>query len=268
MNKVLRKLSFAIHITAGIPSLLRLLWHSKKLRWSKTGFIKPHTRQAQCSISIEHTLGKRQLYLRTYVGDIDIFYEVFFKKIYALPASVAKGIKTIVDLGANVGLSAIYFLQQYPQAYIVCVEPDESNFEMLTKNLQPEIASGKVKAMNVAAMGEDGFVSFESADAKYNSRVVPQGIEKNIAAVSIPTLMQHCGIDRVNLLKIDVEGAEKYILSGDTAWLRKVDNILIELHSDEDHAVCMQAFQQYNFKVEALHGDAANEQLFWASRPA
>ncbi len=266
MNKVLHKIAFAVDITTGLPSLLRLLWSSKKLRWSKTGFVKARSSESLSTISIEHSLGKRSLYLRTYAGDIDIFYEIFFKKIYAFPVSQAGRVRTVVDLGANVGLSALYFLQQYPQARVICVEPEPSNFIMLAKNLQPEIATGKVMAIQEAAMGKDGFVSFESADAKYNSKVMEDGADTNVPSVSMPTLMQRCAIDHIDLLKVDVEGAEKYIFSGETDWLRSVDDVLIELHSDEAHVLCMQAFNQYNFKVERIQTDVANEQLFWASK--
>lgn len=265
MNKVLHKLSFAVDITTGLSSLLRLLWNSKKLRWSKTGFVKAYSREILCAIRIEHTLGKRNLYLRTYTGDIDIFYEIFFKKIYVLSARPASRVNTVVDLGANVGLSALYFLQHYPQARVICVEPEPSNFKMLTKNLQTEIATGKVTALELAAMGKDGLVSFESAEAKYNSRVV-DGADRKVPAVSMPTLMHRCEIDHIDLLKIDVEGAEKYIFSGNLNWLQKVDDILIEIHSNEDHLLCMQAFEQYNFKLERIQTDVANEQLFWASK--
>jgi len=266
MNKVLHKLFFAIDITTSFPSLLRLLWNSKKLRWSKSGFVKASSREAVAAIDIQHSPGKRTIYLRTFEGDIDIFYEIFFKEIYALPGPQTGPIKTVVDLGANVGLSALYFLQQYPNAQVICVEPEASNFKMLSKNLQPEIATGKVKALQVAAMAQDGFVSFESANAKYNSRVVQGGFENNIPSVSIPTLMERFEIDHIDLLKVDVEGAEKYIFSGNIDWLQKVDDVIIELHSDEDRAVCMRAFKQHNFVVESVHADLANEHLFWASR--
>ena len=217
-------------------------------------------------IQIQHPLGKRALHLRTFAGDIDIFYEIFFKKIYALPRVEKAAVKTVVDLGANIGLSALYFLQQYPQAQVICIEPDASNFEMLQKNFSQEIKTGKVKVLQEAAMGTDGFVSFESADAKYNSRVTQDGTGKKIPAISMVSLMQRAGISHIDILKIDVEGAEKYIFSGNIDWLQKVDNILLETHSDEDNALCMQAFSQYNFKVEAIDADAGNEHLFWASR--
>ena len=265
MNKVLHKLSFVFAITNGLPSIARLLWHSKLLRWSKTGFVKVGSPTAQTAITIRHPLGSRLVNLRTYAGDIDIFYEIFFKKIYALPVAHSTSINTIVDLGANVGLSALYFLQQFPQAQVVCVEPEPTNFKMLELNLETEITTGKVIAMEAAAMGEDGMVSFESAPAKYNGRVI-LGAQNNIPALSIPSIMQRCQFDRINLLKIDVEGAEKFIFSGDPVWLQSVDEILLEVHSPEDHATCMAAFERYHFKLEALDADAANQNLFWASR--
>ncbi len=266
MNRVLHKLIFAVDITTGLSSLFRLLWNSKKLRWSKTGFIKASSGEACFSIHIEHSLGDRRLYLRTYAGDIDIFYEIFYKGSYAVAGRQKGPIKTVVDLGANVGLATLYFLQKYPQAQVICVEPEESNFKMLLKNLEPEIKQGKVTALQVAAMGQDGEVSFQSAEAKYNSRINSGGGDHTVSAISIPTLMERTGIAHIDLLKIDVEGAEKNIFSGNLDWLQKVDNVLIELHSEEDRIICMDALQRYNFTIEQVLVAETNEDLFWACR--
>ncbi|RYF89449.1 MAG: FkbM family methyltransferase [Chitinophagaceae bacterium] len=266
MGKLFKKIQFVKGITAGLPSMVSLIWGSKRLRWNKTGFVKAKDFQAITAIHIRHSHGKRKLYLRTYAGDIDIFYEIFFKEIYALPPLRNKEVKVVIDLGANIGLSALYFLQQYPATRLLCVEPDVTNVEILLKNLRQEISSGQVQLYEAAAMGADGFVAFESAEAKYNSRVTTGAEVKNIAAISIPTLIKNAGITTVDLLKIDVEGAEKFIFNADTSWLICVDNILIEVHSAEDRSVCMKAFNEHHFEVETIDADPNNGNLLWARK--
>lgn len=264
MNQQLKRLLFSWKITAGIPSFVRLLWHSKKLRWSKTGFLKANLSAAPAIIEIKWPLQNRKLLLRTYDGDIDIFFEIFFNNIYRLPGVNPASIKTIVDLGSNVGLSVVYFLRQYPGASVICVEPEPSNFVQLSKNLLPEITSGKVMAIEAAVTGKDGNVSFEPATVKYNSRIGEGSLAKNTKGICINTLLDQFGISHINLLKMDVEGAEAAIFSANVDWLRKVDNIIIELHGTEAYTICMLALEQHAFVVSPISTVPGNENLYWA----
>jgi predicted O-methyltransferase YrrM len=68
--------------------------------------------------------------LRSNAVDCKLLIEVF-GGVYALPASHSP--KRILDLGANIGLSALYFHRQYPEASIACVEPAPKNFSMLSR---------------------------------------------------------------------------------------------------------------------------------------
>jgi hypothetical protein len=68
--------------------------------------------------------------LRSNAVDCKLLTEVF-GGVYALPASHSP--KRILDLGANIGLSALYFHRQYPEASIACVEPAPKNFSMLSR---------------------------------------------------------------------------------------------------------------------------------------
>lgn len=266
MSAFIKKILFVRSITAGLPSFARLIWNSKKLRWSKTGFIKASFSSKHTCIQLNQLHKKRALFLRTYEGDIDIFFEIFWKKIYELPQLDSANIKTIVDLGANIGLSALYFLSSYPNAGIICVEPEPSNFKLLSQNLSSEITNAKVQVLEAAVMGEDGMASFKTEAVKYNSKVIPGEGEKNTAAISMLTLIKRFDINHIDLLKVDVEAAEKYIFSADCDWLNIVDNIIIELHSAEDYDICMHAFAHHHFMVEQLNADAANEHLFWAKK--
>ncbi|MBC7867656.1 MAG: hypothetical protein H7X88_08985, partial [Gloeobacteraceae cyanobacterium ES-bin-316] len=65
MNKLLSKFLFAQKITAGLPSLARLLWNSKLLRWSKTGFVKAGSASLPVCFRMRYQLGRRNLFLRT-----------------------------------------------------------------------------------------------------------------------------------------------------------------------------------------------------------
>ena len=91
------------------------------------------------------------LYLRNTVGDKSIFWQVFVKREYefsgfrqakTVDAAYHRALKEsrpplIIDAGGNIGLAAIWFATKYPKALVYSIEPDPSNFEMLTRNVKP-----------------------------------------------------------------------------------------------------------------------------------
>jgi FkbM family methyltransferase len=86
--------------------------------------------------------------------------------------------------------------------------------------------------------------------AEWGRRVQPTG-SGDIPAVDLPTLMRDHSMETVDLLKIDIEGAEEAVFSADTSWLDRIRNIVIELHSKE----CSDAF----FKAIAGRGYRISE---------
>jgi hypothetical protein len=78
---------------------------------------------------------KSPFYLRLDTSDIFTFDQVFVYQGYDFDASPSPEI--IIDAGANIGLASIYFANKYPEAKIIAVEPEESNFRLLRKNAAP-----------------------------------------------------------------------------------------------------------------------------------
>ena len=71
--------------------------------------------------------GKKQLvYLRTYAGDIRMFYEIFLEQVYRLPPVVSFVNGIIVDAGANIGMAVMYFYGLFPEATVYCTEPAQA----------------------------------------------------------------------------------------------------------------------------------------------
>lgn len=264
MAPVIKKIKFLFAATAGILSPVKMIWKSKLLRWSKTGKVKPR-RESLFTLSLKWPV-KKKIWLRTYEGDIDIFYEVLFKKIYDTGSIPAGAVRTIVDAGANVGLSALFFLYKYPGAVIICVEPDPANFLLLGKNLEAEAGSGKVQLLNAALMQHDGEVDLSIGFPAYNSTVEGNGVNTvRVKSLGMDTLLKQAGIENIDLLKIDIEGAEKYVFSGECAWLRQVKNIIIEIHSPADQAVFSDVMEQHGFRVQKMNDGAAGGSLYIAS---
>jgi FkbM family methyltransferase len=169
--------------------------------------------------------------LRVRTTDIGMCHEILIKRCYRndLPAVP----KVIIDAGANIGLTSIFFANEYPNARIIAIEPEESNFEMLKKNTAPY---PNVEILNAALWGEnrelDLFDPQEGHSAfqiKSESRTGPVGTKK-VRGVTLDRLMQELGIEFVDLLKIDIEGAELEVFADPVRWIDRVGIIAIELH--------------------------------------
>lgn len=249
------KTLFCYRHSAGLRDFFSIVSNSKKLRWSKKNRTKPQ-QDKPVKINFVYNHKKRDLYLRTYEGDFDIFYEVLYHQTYHLEISNPENIKTIVDLGANIGLSAIYFLSQFSNAEIICIEPDPGNYILLTKNLTNEISTNRATCINAAVASKDGTGSVQIGHFRQNTKVSNEASQENpVLLISLNNLLKQNNIEKINLLKIDIEGGEEDLFTENTEWLKKTDHIIIELHSERIKEKCIAVLVNYNFTVKNLRGE-------------
>jgi FkbM family methyltransferase len=135
----------------------------------------------------------------------------------------------ILDLGANIGASALALRLYYPGAEIVAVEPEPGNFDLLFRNA---FKPARVNCVRAAAASFDGEVSLfdpgRSTDA-YRTGEAGGAAMGTIPAVSVPTLLSQTQATPF-LAKIDIEGAEAELFSANTDWVDLFPAIAIELH--------------------------------------
>ena len=151
------------------------------------------------------------VYLRHNTPDMNTLDEIFRHGHYDLPRPVEEvleatpGTVRIVDLGANVGLFGAFALGVFPDARIVGFEPEPSNADMHRRTIGAREADGRWVLVEAAAAGADGTVSF-SADG-FTTGHVGEG------ELTVPAVDVFPYLDAVDLLKIDVEGAEWNLLA-------------------------------------------------------
>jgi FkbM family methyltransferase len=190
-----------------------------------------------------------QLLVRLGTPDIMVFNDLYHGKEQDWKFEVAP--ETIMDAGAYTGLSTAYFAARYPGAKIIAIEPSEDNFALLLRNVSK---LENVHAINAALWSEPGslvltdpgrdywgFVVQESdtdAGPDQNNALVPTS---KVDALTVSDLMSDYEVDRVNLLKLDIEGSEKEVFSNARPWIDRVDAISIELH-DRFKPGCARAF--------------------------
>lgn len=187
------------------------------------------------NISIAYK-GIRSNYHIANLDDYRILDEIFLQEQYALTPE--HPIKTIVDLGSNVGTSIIYFLAQYPEAHIYGFEPTAYCYDLLVKNIG---ANKNVTLEKKALDGESGktvpiYIHPEGHSGSSNFFI--EGAEREeVPTISMDSIMEKYSLTSIDILKIDIEGVEYDVLKHFTK-LHTVKYILAEVHpSSSGHSV-------------------------------
>ncbi|MFU8797580.1 MAG: FkbM family methyltransferase, partial [Gammaproteobacteria bacterium] len=163
-----------------------------------------------------------------------IIEEVFIDKIYDFVAD--NETPFIMDCGANVGITSLFFKEKYPSCEILCFEPDPNAFAALMMNIECNNLS-KITLINKALSSEDGEVDFyghiynSEPDSRGNSIVKAWGTRgKFTDKITVPSTRLYIN-KTVDFLKIDIEGAEFQVVSAVINDIKKfVKNICIEGH--------------------------------------
>lgn len=196
------------------------------------------------------------VFLRLRTTDVMLAREIFLNGQYAVNLSDTP--RVIVDAGANIGLSAVLFANRFPGARIVAIEPEPSNYELLKKNAAPY---GQIETFRAALWDKCGTVGiFDSGmgnSAFQTKAATPSSGGKHTAkSVTLDRLIADCGIEFVDFLKVDVEGAEVEIFRQAGAWIDKIGAVGVELH-DWLRNGCRQAVLETmaNFQYEWQKGE-------------
>jgi FkbM family methyltransferase len=144
-------------------------------------------------------------YLR-YVMDLAVLREVFIDNEYSW--CPIENPKVIVDLGAHFGDTTLYYHVRFPEATIIAVEPSPENYARLVKHASP-IAN--IKPVQVAVGGSNGTIELNLGVSSLGHSVVARKDSKDSVTVPLVTLadlLKNKGIEKADLIKFDVEGAE------------------------------------------------------------
>jgi FkbM family methyltransferase len=186
-------------------------------------------------------------------SDSEVFGQVFVNKQYEL--TFLPQPRVILDLGANVGYSSAFFLSKYPEAIVLAVEPDPSNYAICCRNLKPfgrraTVICGAVWPEHTKLVLDRG----SGGDGREWATRVRQAKQPHtegivVDAYDISSLMELCSFDTVDLMKIDVERSELELFSRNTSWLRRVRNLCVELHGRDCEAAFFRALSAYSYDL-------------------
>lgn len=203
----------------------------------------------------EVSLGGTRICLRTASSDFRVAEGILRRGEYA--QALRGQSRTILDVGANIGASAIYFAMQCPKATVYAFEPEADNFAMLQRNVRdwPRIVPLRqaIWSRNTSRevcsrkTGAWGYTMVEVADQGY-------GLGQMVECVTIPEFMRQRGLEKIDILKMDIEGGEKEIFEHPEGWIDQVELLVVELH-DRICPGCTAAFENAVSGFEHRHSD-------------
>jgi len=154
--------------------------------------------------------------------------EIFEKEIYRFSSDKKQPV--IIDGGANIGLSVIYFKQLFPQAKVIAFEPDKKIFSILSRNVA-SFGFTDVELVNKGLWNETTTLSFFSEGADSGSIHNAELGNTTVHTIETVQLKDYLVFPEVDFLKLDIEGAETNVLLDIESCLPSVRNLFIEYHS-------------------------------------
>ena len=201
------------------------------LNWFEARILKNQPLKTEYSCRF---LNKRISY-RSQIEFLHSVDEIYRKEIYKSDIDPATQ-PYILDCGANIGLSVIYFRKTLPNSTVIAFEPDEVNFALLTSNVNAQELSN-VQCRKEAVWVHNNGVQFE-AENSMSSHISLEAGAAGKKNRQVPSIRLRDELDRpVDLLKMDIEGAEYEVLKDIEVHLPLVKRIFIEYHGQfsENH---------------------------------
>jgi len=167
---------------------------------------------------------------------------------YHLPNFPLVAPTTIVDLGANAGYAAANLAATYPSATIIAVEMDAANASLCARNLAQ--FGERCRVVQAAVWSETGSISYSGSNVHSYSVHDHSGGAKVAPAITLPQLFTDQGVEHVDYLKMDIEGAEAEVLASPTGWIERVQNISLEVHPPATLEGCRARLNDLGFVTE------------------
>lgn len=191
-------------------------------------------------------------YLRKNTSDIDVFREIIGENLYSIDFKLEP--KVIIDCGANIGVSAVYLTNKYPESKIICIEPEINNYNLLLKNT---FNYTNIICYNTGVWNcNDNLVIDDPGLGDWGFRVQKENnnTTHSFKALTINDIMKKHNIQNVDLLKVNIEGAEKELFESNyDYWIPKTFCMIIELH-DHMKTGCSQsvlkALNEFDFSIK------------------
>jgi len=159
-----------------------------------------------------------------------ILNEIYLDRVYDVPGVDLARCNSVLDVGGNVGLFALYVASVAPNATVHCFEPDPKNFEMLEHNLKRNHVRAKAYRLAVSTSCGTGHLRVAGNSAEY-SLGEANASTTSVDCVDWDQVFKLAGVDRFDFVKMDIEGHERKLLAACTdEQLGRIGALSLEWH--------------------------------------
>jgi FkbM family methyltransferase len=173
--------------------------------------------------------------------------EIFADEFYYFETQEKQPV--ILDCGANIGMSVLYFKELYPAAHVIAFEAEPSIAALLRNNLNSNAIQGVEIIDKAVWINEEGIL-FGSEDADSSSIYSENKAQNRVPSVRLRNYL--AAHQQIDFLKIDIEGAEIEVLEDCRDALGHVKNLFVEFHSYIGHpqslASVIKIFEENGFR--------------------
>ena len=193
------------------------------------------------------------------IGDVATFWQIFYRHVYPVDSSY----RLIVDAGANIGAFTLYALQAAPWAEVIAIEPAPDSCERVRAMLRTHGFEERCKLYEAALAGSVGETTIELNVGSQFRRSGTPGTR--VATVTLDSVVPAGAI--VDLLKIDIEGAEYEVLNAASGGvLGRIRRIVLEYHPNAPYRKAVDPLVANEFRVTTHRDDGEGYGLVWLER--
>lgn len=182
-------------------------------------------------------VGGEQIAIKPRSSDLFTIYEIYRDGGYSPKLQYTPtNIKTIVDLGANIGVFSLWASRFFPAQKIYAVEMEHDNFAQLTHNITVNGLQDVIIPVQVAIFNHTGSVGIRRMGGLGFHMVNVNEKEHTVKAMSLADFLDTHHIETIDLLKVDIEGGEKYLLTpeNEEIFRTRVGYVFLETHDVND----------------------------------
>jgi len=203
--------------------------------------------------------------------DLAIAREVFTIRAYRFPDSIRReAVRLIVDVGSNVGYTCLFWLNNFPNAHVIGIEPHPRHLTQLRKNIEINGWQERVTILECGAGTADGRLYL--VDDGPSSHLTTQA-GANTIDVQIIDLLAYLKGKNVDLLKFDIEGSEYELLADPRFESLLIKNLVMEWHENaaisNAHSWCHRRLGKLGYKTTDTPEEytlSGPHGMIWATR--
>lgn len=192
---------------------------------------------------------KKVMFILERNSDISAFYQVAIERTYPHLFSLIKENDIVIDAGANIGVFSVIASKLVGEkGVVISVEPDPQNIEILKKNIDLNKLNNVIIIQKALYSESDKLLYFhqEGTSSKILEENNPNNYNTIVKSITLDDIMKELNL-KPTILKMDIEGAEKYALQGMRETMKSIKFLEGEIHSSKDYQALMEYKNMFEF---------------------